>query len=158
MSSLKDTIKETLGEDLSHEKEVVAKVKAELAEEGVEASDADLCAVFFKLRRNSRGPRPEGGSSNGGRRFNTNPNNQRFFINIGSVDGLTREELVKFVCGHASEVAENDFRDVYIKDRFSFFEVGKDKTDDVLSGINGQQFGSRDVRVELSVRKENSSR
>lgn len=155
MSSLKDTIKETLGEDLSHEKEVVAKVKAELAEEGVEASDEDLCAVFFKLRRSSRPARPEGGS---GRRFNTNPNNQRFFINIGSVDGLTREELVKFVCEHASEVAENDFRDVYIKDRFSFFEVGKEKTDDVLSGINGQQFGSRDVRVELSVRKENSSR
>ena len=155
MSSLKDTIKETLGEDLSHEKEVVAKVKAELAEDGVTASDEDLCAVFFKLRRSSRPARPEGGS---GRRFNTNPNNQRFFINIGSVDGLTRDELVKFVCEHASEVAENDFRDVYIKDRFSFFEVGKEKTDDVLSGINGQQFGSRDVRVELSVRKENSSR
>ncbi|MFA7032409.1 MAG: DbpA RNA binding domain-containing protein [Bacilli bacterium] len=150
MSSLKDTIKETLGEDLSHEKEVVAKVKAELAEDEVEVSDEDLCAVFFKLRRNSRPSRSEGGN---GRRFNTNPNNQRFFINIGSVDGLTREELVKFVSDHASDVAENDFRDVYIKDRFSFFEVGKEKTDDVLNGINGQQFGNRDVRVELSVRK-----
>ena len=157
MSSLKDTIKEILAEDLSHEKEVLGKVKAELAEEGVTASDADLCAVFFKLRRNSRPARPEGGSGSG-RRFNTNPNNQRFFINIGSVDGLTREELVKFVCEHASEITENDFRDVYIKDRFSFFEVGKEKTDDVLSGINNQKYGSRDVRVEVSVRKENSSR
>ncbi|HNX16282.1 MAG TPA: DbpA RNA binding domain-containing protein [Bacilli bacterium] len=157
MSSLKDTIKETLAEDLSHEKEVVAKVKAELAEDGVNASDADLCAVFFKLRRSSsssaRGPRPEGG-----RRYVANPNNQRFFINIGSVDGLTRDELVKFVNKCAPDISEGDFRDVYIKDRFSFFEVGKEKTDDVLSGINNQKFGSRDVRVEVSVRKENNGR
>ncbi len=156
MSSLKDTIKEILAEDLSHEKEVLGKVKAELAEEGVIASDEDLCAVFFKMRRSSaapRGPRPEGGRS-----FRSNPNNQRFFINIGSVDGLTRDELIKFVSKHASEISEGDFRDVYIKDRFSFFEVGKEKTDDVLSGINNQKYGSRDVRVEVSVRKENSSR
>jgi hypothetical protein len=157
MSSLKDTIKEILAEDLSHEKEVLGKVKAELAEEGVIASDVDLCAVFFKMRRSSaapRSPRPEGGV----RTYRSNPNNQRFFINIGSVDGLTRDELIKFVSKHASEISEGDFRDVYIKDRFSFFEVGKDKTDDVLSGINNQKYGSRDVRVEVSVRKENSSR
>ena len=91
MSSLKDTIKEILAEDLSHEKEVLGKVKAELAEEGVIASDEDLCAVFFKMRRSSaapRSPRPEGVRS-----YRSNPNNQRFFINIGSVDGLTRDDL-----------------------------------------------------------------
>lgn len=153
MGSLKDTIKELLAEDLSHEKEVVAKVKAELAEDGSEVSDADLAAVFFKMRRNSRGPRPEGGSV---RSYRSNPDNQRFFINIGSVDGLNRDELVKFVCAKAPAIGEGDFRDVYIKDRFSFFEVGKEKTDDVMSGVNGQQYGNRDVRVELSVRKDSS--
>jgi len=156
MSSLKDTIKEILAEDLSHEKEVLGKVKAELAEEGVTASDADLCAVFFKMRRSTsapHSPRPEGVRS-----YRSNPNNQRFFINIGSVDGLTRDELIKFVSKNASEISEGDFRDVYIKDRFSFFEVGKEKTDDVLNGINNQKYGNRDVRVEVSVRKENSSR
>ena len=155
MSSLKDTIKEILGEDLSHEKEVVAKVKAELAEDGVSVSDEDLCAVFFKLRRAAapRSPRPEGGRS-----FRSNLNNQRFFINIGSVDGLNRDELIKFVAEHTSDITEGYFRDVYIKDRFSFFEVGKEKTDDVLNGINNSKYGNRDVRVEVSVRKEASAR
>lgn len=151
MSSLKDAVKELLAEDLSHEKEVVANVKSELKEDGVEVSDADLCAVFFKMRRNSRGPRPEGSAPR--RNYVADPNNQRFFINIGSVDGLNRDELIKLVSSNVAGISAGDFKDVYIKDRFSFFEVGKEHTDDVIANLKDQSYGDREVHVELSNRK-----
>ncbi|MFA5282955.1 MAG: DEAD/DEAH box helicase [Bacilli bacterium] len=87
------------------------------------------------------------------KQFPSNPNAQRFFINIGEVDGLNNKELMNFVSKYVPEIKDSDFSDIYIKNTFSFFELPKDDTSAIMEKINGTTYGSRDVRVELSERK-----
>lgn len=83
----------------------------------------------------------------------SNDNIQRFFINVGETDGLTRESLKKFVMDNFEGITDDDFTDAYLKDTFSFFELPKDKINGLIDALNGLTIGDREVNVELSEKK-----
>jgi hypothetical protein len=83
---------------------------------------------------------------------------QRFFINLGEADGLEADTLKDFVIKNVPSVKAEDFTDAYLKDTFSFFELPKTVAQEVLDKVNGQMYNEREVHVELSEKKDRSSR
>lgn len=86
--------------------------------------------------------------------FKRNPNAQRFFINIGSLEEIDAKSLMEIIIGQIEEIAKDDFSDVYVKDKYSFFELPKEKINLVLEKLNGMKIHDRNVRVELSEKRE----
>lgn len=84
--------------------------------------------------------------------FKKNPDAQRFFINIGEFDKVNKSTLMDYICENTETVTRDDFSDSYTKDKFSFFELPKDKVDDVMKNMNGVDLRGREVHVELSER------
>jgi hypothetical protein len=83
---------------------------------------------------------------------------QRFFINVGEFDGFEdNDSLKKLIMDNVPTVKDTDFTDVFIRDKFSFFELPKTVIDDVMKGLIGKKVGDREVNVELSERKPRSS-
>jgi len=93
------------------------------------------------------------GEVNPDRAVANNDNIQRFFINVGETDGLTKESLKKFVMDNFKGITDDDFTDAYLKDTFSFFELPKDKINGLIDALNGLTIGDREVNVELSEKK-----
>ncbi len=83
---------------------------------------------------------------------------QRFFINLGQFDGLNETDLKDFIVDNTTGVSSKDFIDVYVKDKFSFFELPKDRTDKVMADFGDVSFGERKVSVELSAPKDHTRR
>ena len=162
----------------SKEKELIEGFKKTYLEEnGVELTDLEVASLLLKAslsiergsdegkvtrrdndynskreeRDNSRRPRRENEIE-----FAKIPDSQRFFINIGQRDGLTTETLMHFIEKY-SGITKDQFADVYLKDTFSFFELGKEHTELVMEKINNEQFGEREVHVELSEGKASKS-
>lgn len=80
----------------------------------------------------------------------------RVFINVGKMDGLDKASMLELIdssCG----VGKRSIGKIELKGAYSFFEVEKDRADDVLNGFNGATFHGRAVRVELTSAKEPSS-
>src|SRR5574344_886516 len=84
-------------------------------------------------------------------------NIQRFFINVGMMDNLDKDSLKKLIMDNVPEIKDTDFNDVYLKDTFSFFELPKNFSDDVLAKVAGNKIGDREINVELSEKRERSS-
>jgi hypothetical protein len=88
--------------------------------------------------------------------FKKNPDAQRFFINIGELDGINKSTLMDYICENVTTVSRDDFSDSYTKDKFSFFELSKEKTDDVMSAMNTLTRSGREVHVELSEKRRDT--
>ena len=103
--------------------------------------------------RNDRGERNErGDSSSGSERFGRGGSKgdfTRLFINLGSVDDLTRGDLLRLVCDNAhiegAKVGKIDLKGVY-----SFFEVENDLVNKVFDGFKEVEHSNRKVRIEVS--------
>lgn len=87
------------------------------------------------------------------KKFVSNPNAQRFFINVGYLEDLTVKALIEFICKNVPGVTREHFSDVFIREKYSFFELPKEMIDDVLSKLNGLTIKDRPVRVELSEKR-----
>ncbi len=73
----------------------------------------------------------------------------RFFINLGTMDGLETPEMLQFIqesCG----VDRRYIGKVELKGAFSFFEVEKDKAEAIFNGFKGVEYKGRQVRVEVT--------
>jgi len=88
----------------------------------------------------------EGGSSE---RYSTG---SRFFINLGKMDGLDVSKLLELIDDNAG-LGKADIGKIDLKGAYSFFEVEKEKTDDILKGLHGIQYKGRQVRVEVTENK-----
>ncbi len=75
---------------------------------------------------------------------------QRFFINIGTADGLDEKQLSAFICQCVPSISESDFTDIYLKDTFSFFTIGKSKAEDVLPKMGDAQYQGREIHVKIA--------
>ena len=73
---------------------------------------------------------------------------QRFFINLGTMDGANSGELLKFVSTVAG-VSGRDIGRIEAKEKFAFIEAPAHMTDAIM-GLKGEMYGSRRVSIELA--------
>jgi ATP-dependent RNA helicase DeaD len=81
-----------------------------------------------------------GESSSGGKRF---------FISIGTMDGLERDSLKEYISSVTNLTLE-DIKQVDVKNSFSFFEVDKNNADTISAAFKKQFYRGRPVRIETS--------
>src|SRR5476651_986388 len=94
-------------------------------------------------RDGNRAEGERGFRSNGGGEFT------RLFINLGSVDGFSRGDLLGYICNTA-KISGRTVGKIDVKGVFSFFEVPNDEVGKVQEGFKGADFQGRDVRIEIS--------
>ncbi len=110
---------------------------------------------FLEYYRNAPDLNADGKSSDRG--ADRNSSGDRFFINLGKMDDLdvsTLLELLDDCCG----VTKKSIGKIDLKGAYSFFEVDKEKTQDILKGFQGIEFAGRAVRVELTEQKSGVGR
>ena len=73
----------------------------------------------------------------------------RFFINLGKMDGLDKAVLLELLDEY-SGVGKKFVGKIDLKGAYSFFEIEKEKADDILNGFTGVEFEGRQVRVEVT--------
>ncbi|MFA5583893.1 MAG: DbpA RNA binding domain-containing protein, partial [Bacteriovoracaceae bacterium] len=73
---------------------------------------------------------------------------QRFFINLGRMDGMTPGDLLKFVAS-TTNISGRDIGRIDTKEKFSFIEAPVHLIDSVL-GLQGELYNNRRVSVELA--------
>lgn len=94
-------------------------------------------------------------SDRGAERYSTG---DRFFINLGKMDNLEKADLLEML-DDCCKVGKKHIGKIDIKGAYSFFEVEKEKSDAIISGLQGVEFEGRQVRVELTEgRRESSSK
>ncbi|MFB9843441.1 DEAD/DEAH box helicase [Mucilaginibacter ginsenosidivorans] len=81
----------------------------------------------------------------------------RLFINLGSVDGFSRGDLLGYICNTA-KISGKTVGKIDVKGVYSFFEVPNDDVAKVQTGFKGADFQGRDVRIEISGDSSNESR
>jgi ATP-dependent RNA helicase DeaD len=99
---------------------------------------------------NVEGARGEAGSD----RYSTGT---RVFINLGKMDGIDVSRMIEIIDDYAG-LSKKDIGKIDLKGAYSFFEVEPAKVDEVMKGLNGITYKGRQVRVEITERKESSSR
>lgn len=80
----------------------------------------------------------------------------RLFINLGSVDGFTRGDMLGFVCD-TSGIAGNKIGKIDIKGVYSFFEVENDSATAIMNTFRNVQYKGRNVRIEVAALGERDS-
>lgn len=104
---------------------------------------------FLEYYRNAPDLNDSKGSSTGDRGGERYSSGDRYFINLGKMDELdvpTLLELLDDCCG----ITKKNVGKIDLKGAYSFFEVDKEKSADVIKGFQGMEFAGRVVRVELT--------
>jgi ATP-dependent RNA helicase DeaD len=73
----------------------------------------------------------------------------RIFINVGKMDDLEKGTLLGLICDFG-EVTREAIGKIDLKGAYSFFEVDKKYTDQIMKGFEGVEVRGRKVRLELS--------
>lgn len=73
----------------------------------------------------------------------------RIFINVGKMDGVDKGSLLGLICDFG-EVNKGQVGKIDIKGAYSFFEIEKPATEQVLKGFEGVEVRGRAVRLEIS--------
>jgi ATP-dependent RNA helicase DeaD len=73
----------------------------------------------------------------------------RFFINLGSMDGLRPVDLIGMV-NDITGIRNIEIGDIDIKKTFSFFEVDSEYKDKMLETFNDSTYKSRKINLEIS--------
>jgi ATP-dependent RNA helicase DeaD len=89
------------------------------------------------------------GGGGGEDRYSTG---SRFFINVGKMDNIDVSKLLEMLDDYCG-IQKKDVGKIDLKGAYSFFEVEKDRAEDVLKGIHGIEYQGRQVRVELTESK-----
>ena len=93
-------------------------------------------------------PRGERGADRGPRGERVTSGMQRFFINLGKMDGMTPGDLLKFVAT-TTNISGREIGRIDTKEKFSFIEAPVHLIDSVL-GLQGELYNNRRVSVELA--------
>ncbi len=98
----------------------------------------------------------DGGSrGDGGGGYSTG---DRIFINIGKMDGLETGTLLAMICDYG-DIRKDKIGKIDLKGAYSFFEVEKAFTDQIMKGFEGVEVRGRKVRLEMTsgARRERGS-
>ena len=79
----------------------------------------------------------------------SNNGEDRMFINIGKKDGIDVPRLLNLIHKQCGVRGKNVGR-VDLKGVFSFFDVDKGFTDEIIKGFAGAVIGGRKIRIEVS--------
>jgi len=79
------------------------------------------------------------------------------FINLGSVDGFSRGDLLGYICNTA-KISGKTVGKIDVKGVYSFFEVPHDDVTKTQEGFKGADFQGREVRIEISGEGTSSTR
>ncbi|HEY8935453.1 MAG TPA: DEAD/DEAH box helicase [Cyclobacteriaceae bacterium] len=79
-------------------------------------------------------------------------NGDRFFINVGKMDGLDKATILELIDDN-SGVGKKFIGQIELKGAYSFFEVDKSKSQDILNGFNNVEYKNRTVRVEITTER-----
>lgn len=83
-------------------------------------------------------------------RYGKKDNENRVFINLGTIDGLDKKTLAKFIASNAGVPAKN-LAQFSIRDRFTFFNVETVAlAKKIISALHNSTYNGRKLRVELS--------
>ncbi len=82
---------------------------------------------------------------------------QRLFIDKGRMDNFNPGALVRVVCAE-SGISSDSIGEIDIMREFSFFEVEKSLSDEVMRKMNGKQVDGHEIRVELAGPKKGGNR
>jgi ATP-dependent RNA helicase DeaD len=77
------------------------------------------------------------------------PIGDRIFINVGKMDGLDKGSLLGLIIDF-TEIRKDKIGKIDLKGAYSFFEVEKEVTDQVMKGFDGVELRGRKVRLELT--------
>jgi ATP-dependent RNA helicase DeaD len=88
----------------------------------------------------------ESGHDSGDDQFITG---DRIFINVGKMDDLEKGTLLGLICDFG-EVTGDVVGKIDLKGAYSFFEVDKKYTEQIMKGFEGVEVRGRKVRLELS--------
>ncbi len=73
----------------------------------------------------------------------------RVFINVGKMDGLEKGSLLDLICDFG-EVTKTAIGKIDLKGAYSFFEIEKKFTEQVMKNFEGVELRGRKVRLELT--------
>ncbi len=76
----------------------------------------------------------------------------RFFVNVGKMDGLDKAGILELI-DDSTGVGKKYIGQIDIKGAYSFFEVDKSKSQDILNGFTNVEYQNRAVRVEVTAEK-----
>jgi ATP-dependent RNA helicase DeaD len=101
--------------------------------------------------RNDRGDRRAGTSERPERearapRNETKDGSSRFFINIGSMDGVNVKELTDFICDQA-KVPHTDVSNFSLNDKFAHFDITDDHSAKISNSFKGLFVNDREIRA-----------
>jgi len=71
---------------------------------------------------------------------------ERFFINIGSMDQVSKGELLKFICDQ-TRLKKDDIGQIQLNKSHSFFEVNARSSGKVAGSFKGLVIDGRELRV-----------
>jgi ATP-dependent RNA helicase DeaD len=104
----------------------------------------------FGGERSERGaPRERGDRGERGGTIYPQTGYDRFFINIGNLDNITKGDLLRIVCDHTN-VRGGSIGRIDMKDKFSFFEVESKFKKDIVSGMKNINHNGRSLRIDLA--------
>lgn len=104
----------------------------------------------FGGERSERGaPRERGERGERGGTIYPQTGYDRFFINIGNLDNITKGDLLRIVCDHTN-VRGGSIGRIDMKDKFSFFEVESKFKNDIVSGMKNINHNGRSLRIDLA--------
>lgn len=123
---------ESLFEDLPKSQLIDKLIMSKLDSMGI----SDSSTAFGENFDNGRSGRSEG----------TDRKNDRFFINVGRIDGMDKKELIAFIMEKAN-VDPTMIGPVTLEDRRAYFEVNKEVSRQIEPAFRDLELDGRELRV-----------
>ncbi|UII31426.1 DEAD/DEAH box helicase [Fulvivirga ulvae] len=111
-------------------------IMTQLNSMGISTSTTNFEQDFDK---NDRGGKSEKRSSSGGRY-------ERFFINVGAIDGYDKKDLINLVI-EKTGISKSAVGPVTMEDRRAYFEVEREVARSVEPAFRGMELDGREIRV-----------
>lgn len=116
------------------------------------SDERDVPSSRRKRRRDERDGRRgdrDGGRDRGGKLRRKNDNMTRFFFNLGKKDNLKKVDMLDIINKATKKARKRpDIGDIEILEKFSFFEVEKDFTNEILNNLSSMKFKGKEMRAE----------
>jgi ATP-dependent RNA helicase DeaD len=92
-----------------------------------------------------------------GTRSSRRANYTRYFINLGTTDGLKPAQLIGMI-NDFTGIRNIDVGEIEIMKNFSFFEADSNYQSEVIEGFKGQRLKKREISVEVAEKRRGNDR